>query len=32
MLSVLKLMSPIMPYVTEELYHAYFKKDEKDRP
>ncbi|MBW2981100.1 valine--tRNA ligase [Candidatus Woesearchaeota archaeon] len=27
--SILKLMAPIMPYITEELYQAYFRKIEK---
>ncbi len=30
-LSVLKLMAPIMPFITEELYHGFFKKHEKDK-
>jgi valyl-tRNA synthetase len=29
LLSILKLMAPIMPYITEELYQAFFKKYEK---
>ena len=28
LLSILKLMAPIMPYITEELYQAFFKKHE----
>jgi len=30
-LAVLKLMAPIIPYITEELYQIYFKKEEKTR-
>jgi len=30
-LSVLKLMAPIMPHVTEEIYHLYFNKKEKKK-
>jgi len=30
LLSVLKMMAPIMPYITEELYHGYFKDFEKE--
>jgi valyl-tRNA synthetase len=29
LLGVLKLMAPIMPHITEELYHAFFKVKEK---
>jgi valyl-tRNA synthetase len=29
LLAVLKLMAPIMPHITEELYQAYFKEHEK---
>lgn len=28
-LTILKLLAPIMPHITEELYQEYFKKDEK---
>ncbi len=31
LLTILKLMAPIMPYITEELYHLYYKKHEKDK-
>ena len=31
LLAIIKLMAPIMPYVTEELFHLYYKKHEKDR-
>ncbi len=31
LLTVLKLMSPITPYVTEEIYQEYFKKNEKTK-
>lgn len=30
-LIILKLMAPIMPHITEELYQKYFKKDEKKK-
>jgi valyl-tRNA synthetase len=30
-LTILKLMAPIMPHITEELYHSYYKKHEKDK-
>lgn len=30
LLTILKLMAPITPFVTEELYQEYFKKTEKD--
>ena len=29
MLAVLKMMAPIMPHITEEIYHFYFNKQEK---
>jgi len=29
LLSVLKLMAPVLPHITEEIYRAYFAKDEK---
>jgi valyl-tRNA synthetase len=31
LLAVLKLIAPIMPYVTEEIYQTYYKKQEKDK-
>jgi len=31
LLSVLKLYAPIMPFITEEIYQAYFRKFEKER-
>ncbi len=31
LLAVLKLIAPIMPFVTEEIYQEYFKKYEKDK-
>ena len=31
LLTVLKLFAPIMPYITEELYQAYFQKHEKEK-
>jgi valyl-tRNA synthetase len=30
-LNTLKLFAPIMPYITEELYQIYFKKEEKEK-
>ncbi|MEI7718402.1 MAG: valine--tRNA ligase [archaeon] len=30
LLTILKLMAPIMPFITEEVYQEYFKKTEKD--
>jgi valyl-tRNA synthetase len=30
-LNVLKLLAPVMPYITEELYQIYFKKNEKTK-
>lgn len=30
LLTILKLIAPIMPFITEEIYQAYFKKTEKD--
>jgi valyl-tRNA synthetase len=30
LLTILKLFAPIMPHITEELYQAYFKKQEKE--
>jgi valyl-tRNA synthetase len=29
LLTIIKLMAPITPFITEELYHAFFKKHEK---
>ncbi|MBI2660236.1 valine--tRNA ligase [Candidatus Woesearchaeota archaeon] len=29
LLAIIKLMAPIMPFITEELYHLYFRKHEK---
>jgi len=31
LLTILKLIAPIMPYITEEIYQTYFKKLEKDK-
>ena len=31
LLTIIKLMAPIMPYITEELYQLYYKKYEKDK-
>ena len=31
LLSILKLMAPITPFITEEIYQTYFKKTEKDK-
>jgi len=31
MLSIVKMMAPIMPYITEEIYQTHFKKNEKDK-
>ena len=31
LLTIIKLMAPIMPYITEELYTLYYKKYEKDK-
>tara|TARA_Y100000034_G_scaffold68038_1_gene82130 strand:+ start:9442 stop:11811 length:2370 start_codon:yes stop_codon:yes gene_type:complete len=31
LLTILKLIAPIMPFVTEEIYQAHFKKTEKDK-
>jgi valyl-tRNA synthetase len=31
LLSILKLMAPIMPYITEEVYQSYFKEHEKSK-
>ena len=31
LLTILKLIAPIMPHITEELYHAYYKEHEKDK-
>ena len=30
-LIILKLIAPIMPFITEEIYQEYFKKIEKDK-
>jgi len=30
LLTILKLIAPIMPFITEEIYQEYFKKNEKD--
>lgn len=30
LLTIIKLMAPIMPFITEEVYQEYFKKNEKD--
>ena len=31
LLAIIKLMAPITPFITEELYHAYFKEHEKSK-
>jgi valyl-tRNA synthetase len=31
LLKILKMLSPIMPFITEEIYQEYFKKFEKDK-
>lgn len=31
LLAVLKMMAPITPYITEELYHEFFKHNEKEK-
>lgn len=31
MLATLKLLAPIMPHITEEIYHMYFNKTEKEK-
>ncbi len=31
LLTLLKLISPIMPFITEEIYQAHFRKQEKDK-
>ncbi len=31
LLTILKLMAPIMPFITEEIYQTYFKKYEKEK-
>lgn len=31
LLTILKLIAPIMPFITEEIYQTYFKKAEKDK-
>ena len=31
LLTILKLMAPIMPFITEEIYQTYFKKTERDK-
>ena len=31
LLTILKLIAPIMPFITEEIYQAYFKKNEKTK-
>ncbi|MBL7054589.1 valine--tRNA ligase [Candidatus Woesearchaeota archaeon] len=31
LLAIIKLMAPIMPYITEEIYDIYYKKHEKDK-
>jgi len=31
LLTILKLIAPIMPFITEEIYQIYFKKTEKDK-
>jgi len=31
LLTILKLVAPIMPFITEEIYQAHYKKNEKDK-
>ncbi len=31
LLTILKLISPIMPFITEQIYQEYFRKNEKDK-
>jgi valyl-tRNA synthetase len=31
LLTLLKLIAPIMPFITEEIYQTYFRKQEKDK-
>jgi len=31
LLTIIKLMAPITPFITEELYHSYYKKHEKSK-
>jgi len=31
LLTILKLLAPIMPFITEEIYQTYYKKQEKDK-
>ena len=31
LLTILKIIAPIMPFITEEIYQKYFKKNEKDK-
>lgn len=31
LLAILKLIAPLMPHITEEIYHAFFKKYEKEK-
>ena len=31
LLSILKMFSPIMPFITEEIFHLHFKKQEKEK-
>ena len=31
LLTILKLIAPIMPFITEEIYQEYFKKNEKTK-
>ena len=31
LLTIIKLMAPITPFITEELYHAFYKKHEKSK-
>ncbi len=31
LLSIIKMIAPIMPHITEEIYQSYFKKSEKDK-
>ncbi|MDP6599905.1 MAG: class I tRNA ligase family protein, partial [Candidatus Woesearchaeota archaeon] len=31
LLTIIKLMAPITPFITEELYHAFYKKYEKEK-